>query len=222
MMYHWAEPYPEIHKICTLFNLTEISKPSRYSYKPLQSYLQEGPQCGLIALAMVKGNTTREYVNNILEYAKKKGYTKNGEIFSVDYMEKLAREFLKAKYIDICCADLQSQKMREILLNGAQLLVPYDTNKDNSPGFHRGHKAHWCAVSGAVETENNFFVIARHGKAKNVGIWSLEELARSNSQLYEFSPDRKFDNLDYCLPTGGICGPCGLNERSIVIFEEEM
>lgn len=93
----------------------------------------------------------------------------------------------------------------------------YDTNKDNSPGLHGGHKAHWAVISGGILTEDDFFVIARHGKARNVAIWKLKTLAQSNGQLLEFSPDRKLHDIKYKLPEGGISGPLGLNRRCVLI-----
>lgn len=96
-------------------------------------------------------------------------------------------------------------------------MIRYDTDKDNSPGIHKGHKAHWCAVSGGIETEEDFFVLAKHGKARNVAIWKLKDLAESNQQLFEFSPDRKLQNIEYKLPEGGVCGPMGLNGKSVLI-----
>lgn len=93
----------------------------------------------------------------------------------------------------------------------------YDTNKDNSPGCHNGHKAHWALISGGIQTNNGFFVTARHGKAKNVAVWELKILAESNKQLLEFSPDRKTQNVEYRLPEGGIDGPSGLNKKCVLI-----
>lgn len=93
----------------------------------------------------------------------------------------------------------------------------YDTNKDNSPGFHKGHKAHWALIHGGIQVQTGFFVTARHGKAKNVAVWDLKLLAESNKQLLEFSPDRKLQNVEYKLPEGGINGPLGLNGKSVLI-----
>lgn len=93
----------------------------------------------------------------------------------------------------------------------------YDTDKDNSPGFFKGHKAHWALINGGIQTNNGFFVTARHGKARNVAVWNLKTLAQSNKQLFEFSPDRKLHSVEYKLPEGGICGSSGLNHKSVLI-----
>lgn len=93
----------------------------------------------------------------------------------------------------------------------------YDSDKDHSPCKLHGHKAHWALITGAVETENDFFVLARHGKSGNVGIWTLESLAESNKQLNEFSPDRKLSNVVYKLPKDGIAGTLGLKSKAVMI-----
>ena len=56
--------------------------------------LQEGPQCGLVALAMAGDNIDLE---QIVRTAKERGYTKQGEMFSVEDMASLARKVLKRK-----------------------------------------------------------------------------------------------------------------------------
>lgn len=60
-------------------------------------------------------------------------------------------------------------------------------------------------------------MVARHGKSTYVPIWNIIQLAESNSQLLEFSPDRKLEKVEYKLPDGGIAGDLGLNNKSILI-----
>lgn len=94
------------------------------------------------------------------------------------------------------------------------MLNRYDTNKDNSPGLQKGHKAHWAVISGGILTNDDFYVFARHGKIRNVAVWKLADLAESNKQLFEVepTPDSKF-----IIPDGGISGPLGLNKKSVLI-----
>lgn len=74
-------------------------------------------------------------------------------------------------------------------------------------------------VSGAVDTGDEVFVLARQGKSQNVAIWPLHTLAQSNQQLLEFCPKREREKNDYKLPEGGIQGPLGLNNRCVLIYE---
>nr|XP_023021515.1 UPF0692 protein CG33108 [Leptinotarsa decemlineata] len=218
MDFSWATPYPELYKVCNMFQLVEICQPLKYYYRPIPSYLQEGPKCGLVALAMVLDNATQENVEMLYESARKLGFTNNGEIFSTKEMADLAKRNLPDNTkIEVYSGSLDTNRIRNFILDGGFILVPYDTDKDNSPGLHRGHKAHWAVVSGGVSTEDNFFVIARHGKARNVAIWRLDRLSESNKQLFEFSPDRKLHDVEYKLPEGGISGPLGLNQKSVLL-----
>ncbi|XP_044761334.1 UPF0692 protein CG33108 isoform X2 [Coccinella septempunctata] len=154
------------------------------------------------------------------KYAKIHHFSYNGEIFSVQYMENLARFFLNNGYrIHVFHGELNSLETREHLMNGGLVLVPYDTDKNNSPGLYNGHKAHWAILCGAVETNDSFYMIARHGKARNVAIWKLTDLSISNMQLNEFSPDRKHSDLQYKIPEGGLSGDSGLKNGAVFIQE---
>lgn len=98
----------------------------------------------------------------------------------------------------------------------------YDSSKNFSPCNENGHKAHWAAVTGCIEcVDNTFYVLARQGKSRHIGIWELGVLAQSNMQLEEFSPDRKLDNLEYKLPEGGIMGPKGLKSKAVLVYPKK-
>ncbi|RZC33789.1 hypothetical protein BDFB_001206 [Asbolus verrucosus] len=217
MNFSWAENYPEVHKVCTLFNLNELSSPLKYSYKSLQGFLQDGPQCGLVALAMYTGNPTRESIQALFESATKKGYTYNGEMFSAQNMADLAKSQLKSTAVDLYSGLLNTDEIKEMLLHGCNLLVPYDSDKDNSPCQQNGHKAHWAAICGAVQTQQDFYVLARHGKARNVAVWKLSELSASNAQLNEVGVYQKAPDIQFKLPDGGIDGPLGLKCKSVIL-----
>lgn len=125
MEYSWAEQYPELYKVITLFQLSEVANPIKYSYKSIEAISQEGPQCGLVALAMCTGVNGKDNLKTIFESAKHQHFTHNGEIFSVHYMHSLANEFLKPCKIQIFEGDLNCNKIEEFLLNGGLILVPY-------------------------------------------------------------------------------------------------
>ncbi|XP_072382145.1 actin maturation protease [Diabrotica undecimpunctata] len=216
MDFDWAKPYPELYKMCKTFQMFDLLNPIKVKYKQLKVFLQSGPECGLVALAMCIGNPTRDIIENLYNTAKLKNYTHNGEMFSINDMTALASEYLHGE-IKIFNGFLDCDVIRNFLLEGGVMLVPYDTAKDNSPGFHKGHKAHWAAISGCILTENDFYVIARHGKVRNIAIWKLKVLADSNRQLLEACPNRIKQDIKYKFPEGGIAGPLGLNEKSILI-----
>ncbi|KRT78179.1 hypothetical protein AMK59_7795 [Oryctes borbonicus] len=212
----WAADYPDLYKICELYQRYEILYPKQIKYVPLPALLQDGPQCGLVSLAMFINNTSKDKVKELLEIAKQRRYTYNGEMFSADNLCELTNDFTEYT-ASIYNGHLNTNYIKDFLLNGGYMLVPYDADKNHSPCLNNGHKAHWAAISGIIDTEENVYVLAKHGKSKNVAIWTLRNLAESNSQLNEFSPNRKCSDLKYYLPEGGIAGSHGLCNKAILI-----
>lgn len=62
-----------------------------------------------------------------------------------------------------------------------------------------------------------FYLFVRHGKTKNIGLFSLRELGASNENLIEFVQPAWHPNEVFLLPEGGIQGALGLKNKSIVI-----
>jgi hypothetical protein len=60
-------------------------------------------------------------------------------------------------------------------------------------------------------------VFVRHGKTKNLGLFSLRELCLSNGNLNEFEKPAWHPNETFLLPEGGMEGILGLKNKSIVI-----
>jgi hypothetical protein len=64
----------------------------------------------------------------------------------------------------------------------------------------------------------NVYALCRHGKSRFLSAWDMDDLAKSNSNLWEFSPKKSDDGLAYVLPEGGIGGEDGLRDQ-FVMFE---
>jgi len=62
-----------------------------------------------------------------------------------------------------------------------------------------------------------YYVLARHGKTRNLAVWSLATLSESNANLVEFAQPKGYPDNDFLLPPGGIGGSLGLNERCILV-----
>lgn len=62
-----------------------------------------------------------------------------------------------------------------------------------------------------------FFVLARHGKTRNVAVWLLNELAASNANLVEFEQPKAHPDAEFQLPAGGVGGALGLRDKCIVV-----
>lgn len=124
MEFQWAEQYPDLLETILQFNLTELSEATNAKYSFQQPLIQNGPQCGLIALAMASACPTNEYVEKIFAKAQQLGYTNKGEIFSCQYMWNLAKEFLD-KETKLYEGSLANDSIITFLLADGMLLVPY-------------------------------------------------------------------------------------------------
>jgi hypothetical protein len=68
-----------------------------------------------------------------------------------------------------------------------------------------------------IDTDERYYVFARHGKTKNLALWSLDDLAASNSNLMEFEQPHLHPNDVFILPEGGIDGQIGLRNKCIIV-----
>merc|ERR1719270_1825576 len=157
--------------------------------------LQDGPQCGLVALWMASTSLIRSIAHSInqkLEYCNTKEnplndksfvemfpsvdwiqntaiinlFSKRGEMFSADNLCALAeisfQQFFhhsmvpntfKAHVIkrNVFSFLTSYVKMVEFFTDSQYhqvLLVPYDSDHDQRPCRKKGHKSHWCVISG--------------------------------------------------------------------------
>lgn len=101
----------------------------------------------------------------------------------------------------------------------------YDADVNHSPTLRKGHTAHWCLVCGIIliknvekplSTADNVYVLCRHGKSKFLTAWKLSDLATSNQNLWEFSPNKLSGDLKYVHPEGGLGGENGLRSQYLL------
>jgi len=85
-------------------------------------------------------------VDKVQELAIKKGYSKQGEMFSVENMADLATTVLDREAM-VASTDVD---MVAELLGGWMLLVPYDCAHNHHPAMLQGRKAHWALITGFV------------------------------------------------------------------------
>ncbi|XP_069116623.1 uncharacterized protein [Argopecten irradians] len=115
--------------------------------------LQDGPCCGLVALAMAKDLMEKADVTfeDVLAVSKARGYTNKGEMFSAFDMGALAREVYGCECEVL---DMDTTGSRELLLRhlvgGNICLVPYDADANHEPCMKKGHKAHWTILTGIL------------------------------------------------------------------------
>ncbi|KAH8417550.1 hypothetical protein KR222_001796 [Zaprionus bogoriensis] len=210
----WALQHPEVQKACFLSRVCQQNPPKMCQYNDIPSILQIGPTCGLTALSMLlNGQPTAA---ELLADASALKYTLNGEMFSAQYLYEMAR-----KHVDACQlyeGSLNCAKVKEQLIAGSCLLVPYDADVNHEPCLKYGHRAHWALVVGyLIDDQDEFYVLARHGKTRNLAVWSLAALSESNANLKQFAQPKGYPGCSFLLPPGGIDGALGLLGRSILL-----
>ncbi|XP_038196379.1 UPF0692 protein C19orf54 homolog isoform X2 [Arvicola amphibius] len=123
----------------------------------LPSLIQEGPQCGLVALWMAGSllstpDTDSVSLERLVRVAMERGYTAQGEMFSVADMAKLAQETLDCQ-TELLCGGLGGPNRHRVLqhlITGHPLLIPYDEDFNHEPCQKKGHKAHWAVSAGVL------------------------------------------------------------------------
>nr|XP_036869824.1 UPF0692 protein C19orf54 homolog isoform X3 [Manis javanica] len=190
----------------------------------LPSLIQEGPQCGLVALWMA-GALLAPHRNisleGLVQMAVERGYSAQGEMFSVADMGKLAQEALGC-HAELLCGGLGGPNRHRVLqhlVTGHPLLIPYDEDFNHEPCQRKGHKAHWAVSAGAANqppslpeegSSGAIYLLSKQGKSWHYQLWDYNQVRDSNLQLTDFSPMRASDGRAYVVPTGGVrAGLCG-------------
>ncbi|XP_059620686.1 actin maturation protease-like [Phlebotomus argentipes] len=215
----WASADPEVQKSCFLARVCQHRAPRECVFHRVAPILQEGPTCGFVTISMLLGGVRT--ADQLFQEAKAKGFTALGEMFSAaNLMDILQSQVQFSGSCHLFVGDLNCDEIREALKRGVCLIVPYDSDVNHSPCLRRGHKAHWALITGyLIDDDGQFYVIARQGKSRLLGIWPLSVLAESNANLTEFAQPKQHPEANFILPEGGIAGPKGLCRRSIVISD---
>ena len=144
--------------------------------RDIRPVLQNGPMCGLVAITMASEILQRVprsgldcdlesacFPDSLLRFARGKGFTKQGEMFSVEYMLEVTQEATSG----LCRGEVvPSAFLSDVgvlvssITAGKAILVPYDADKDHTPCLAQGHKAHWCTITGFAMTLDSSAVMA--------------------------------------------------------------
>ncbi|XP_061575420.1 actin maturation protease isoform X2 [Cololabis saira] len=122
--------------------------------KYVPSLIQNGPQCGLVALWMaahLRESQLSIDMETLVQMAKRKGYTAQGEMFSASNMSLLAEEVCGCRS-ELLSGGLSGNDATIIthLWGGQPVLVPYDEDCNHEPCQRNGHRAHWAVISGVL------------------------------------------------------------------------
>ncbi|TWW77170.1 hypothetical protein D4764_12G0005600 [Takifugu flavidus] len=110
------------------------------------SLIQDGPQCGLVALWMsahLRQPQLSIEMETIVQTAVTRGYTAQGEMFSAGDMALLAEEVCDCR-VQLLSGGLSG--------NNAAAIVThlYDEDFNHEPCRRGGHRAHWAVASGVL------------------------------------------------------------------------
>ncbi|KAM4627949.1 actin maturation protease [Polymixia lowei] len=123
--------------------------------KYVPSLIQDGPQCGLVALWMAAHLCQPQLsidMETIFQTALNKGYTAQGEMFSAYSMALLAEEVCSCK-AELLTGGMSGKNARTIIAHiydGQPILIPYDEDFNHEPCKRSGHRAHWAVASGLL------------------------------------------------------------------------
>ncbi|XP_030262758.1 actin maturation protease [Sparus aurata] len=119
------------------------------------SLIQDGPQCGLVALWMsahLRQPQLSLDMETVVETALSRGYTAQGEMFSADNMALLAEEVCGCK-AELLSGGLSGENAATIITHlwrRQPVLIPYDEDFNHEPCQRSGHRAHWAVASGVL------------------------------------------------------------------------
>lgn len=119
------------------------------------SLIQNGPQCGLVALwmaAQLRQPQMNIEMDTVTQTAVDRGYTAQGEMFSAENMAMLAEEVCCCK-VELLSGGLRDKNAASIikhLWNRQPVLIPYDEDFNHAPCTRSGQKAHWAVGSGIL------------------------------------------------------------------------
>lgn len=119
------------------------------------SLIQDGPQCGLVALWMAAHLRRPQQsldMETVVQTALSRRYTAQGEMFSAENMARLAEEVCGCQ-AELLRGGLSGDNAAAIirhLWSGQPVLIPYDMDHNLEPCQRSGHKAHWAVASGVL------------------------------------------------------------------------
>ncbi|XP_050528485.1 UPF0692 protein CG33108-like isoform X2 [Daktulosphaira vitifoliae] len=175
---------------------------------PLKSIKQIGPTCGLVVLCMAEPlsdfSEPRVTIDLLYNEAKKRGFTKLGEMFSTSQMCEMADLFL-ANWYKIYHINYSLIKDKSFIVklikDDCLIIICYDDDRNMMPTVNQGHTAHWAIICGMIGEDH---VIARHGKKSKYSVWPINDLAASNDGLIEVKPTLYLNMDHYVIPKDGI------------------
>ena len=154
---HALQPWSVEHVRESVTSALESVKPSRpwAIWGQLVPWMaQIGPSCGLVALGMAMGyfepqTRVGQSVDDLLQKAIDRGFSRDGELFAIDQLAFLINE--SGSQLEANVFPCGAKKLREVLHSGHLVVVPYDRDKNEQPCQRSGRSAHYGLVFGLAD-----------------------------------------------------------------------
>jgi hypothetical protein len=165
--------------------------------------VQIGPTCGLYALGMVLDFWNEKDAKNhsplvqdadlrgrgkqytrqpttderILDVAKAKGFTSQGEMFTARQLAATARHF---GYDATTHENATLDDLYRVLDAGHPAIVAFDVDYNGNPADYGGERAHYAVIEGYVDDAGERYLIARHGWGVQTDhVWKASDFDKS-------------------------------------------
>ncbi|MEW5851941.1 MAG: C39 family peptidase [Myxococcota bacterium] len=165
--------------------------------------VQIGPTCGLYALGMVMDSWHIKNPKNaaplisdadlhgqgknfnfapttderVLDYAKKAGFTSQGEMFTAKQLAQTAAHFGYAASVH---ERATLEDLYKVLDKGHPAIVAFDVDWNGNPGDYGGQRAHYAVIEGYFEQNGERYLIAKHGwGVEKDHVWRAADFDRS-------------------------------------------
>lgn len=167
--------------------------------------VQDGPTCGLYALGMVMDfwdrkdpkalkpdvqandvvrwdahNGPSDTPERMLDVAKARGYTTQGEMFYASQLASLARHF---GYHTRVRPYFKLEELKAAVDRGHPVLVGFDVDDVGNPGLFKGTRAHWAVIEGHFQKDGVEYLVATHGWTGKEYVWRADDFMKSVQQL---------------------------------------
>lgn len=133
-----------------------------YHNNDVDSCLQDGPTCGLIALKLaadilrttgsqpILKESEENEIAELLQLSKDSGFSYHGEMFSARDMASLAKKYYNINFKVLSSGLEDCEGLVKHVFQGYPVVVPYDSDRNNEPCLKRGYKAHWAVITGEL------------------------------------------------------------------------
>ena len=173
--------------------------------------VQKGPTCGLYALGMVMDywetrdpSSTTVLVQEsddfranshslapdshalLLDVARTRGYTTEGEMFYATQLAALAREF---GYEALVHEEFTLDTLLQALDKKRPCLAGFDVDDEGNPGRFEGLNAHWAVIESHFEKDGARYLVASHAWSGGEYVWKAEDFMSSTKQLEKGNTD---------------------------------